>query len=672
MTKMKTSSKVYTTLIFIFLYAPIFVLIFFSFNEANSTAVFSGFSLKWYEELFRDTDTIEALKNTLILAVSSSIIATILGTAAAVGINAMRSKHAKNAILTSTNIPMMNPDIVTGVSMMLLFVLGANLIGIKGVLGFPTLLIAHITFNLPYVILSVLPKFRQMDRNLPEAAQDLGCTSFQAFFHVILPSIMPGIVTGLIMAFTLSLDDFVISYFTSGPEFQTLPIRIFSMTKKRVTPDMYALSTILFFVILLLLVLANVSKRKGENNKKEKRRYEMKKIISVLIAVIMVSVLSFSTFAMDENVYKNSGLSGTTLNVYNWGEYISDGAEGSLNVNKKFEEITGIKINYTNYDSNEDMYGKLKSGGASYDVIIPSDYMIERLAKEDMLEKLDFSNIPNYKYIDKKYTGLYFDKNDEYSVPYSVGMVGLIYNKKMVDKAPTSWSIMWDEKYSGQILTFNNPRDAFAIAQFLLKQDINTTKEDYWYAALDKLKEQKPLIKSYVMDDVFNIMERNGAALAPYYAGDFLTMQTNNPDLGFVYPKEGTNIFVDSICIPKTTQNKKAAELYINFLLEPEIALANAETIRYASPNTEVLKMPEYTLKDNEIIYPKDESVYDNVQYFHNLPQESLNLMTTLWDELKIEGNSNTGIYIGAGVAVVAIAGFAIYKAVQKKKREEA
>ncbi|MEG0979831.1 MAG: spermidine/putrescine ABC transporter substrate-binding protein [Oscillospiraceae bacterium] len=398
----------------------------------------------------------------------------------------------------------------------------------------------------------------------------------------------------------------------------------------------------------------------------------MKKFFSIILSAILVCGMSFSAFALDDSAYKKSDLAGTTLNVYNWGEYISDGAEGTLNVNKKFEELTGIKVNYTNFDSNEDMYGKLKSGGASYDIIIPSDYMIERLEKEKMLVKLDFSNIPNYKYIDKKYKDLFFDKNNEYSVPYAVGMVGLIYNTKMVDKAPTSWDVMWDEKYSGQILMFNNPRDAFAIAQFLLKQNVNSTKEDDWNLALDKLKEQKPLIKSYVMDDVFNIMERNGAAIAPYYAGDFLTMKTNNPDLAFVYPKEGTNTFVDSICIPSTCQNKAAAELYINFLLEPEIALANAETIRYASPHTEVVKMDEYTLKDNEVIYPKDAKVYENVQYFENLPPETLALMSDLWNDLKIEGNSNTSIYIGVGVVVVAIAGYAIFKAVQKKKREEA
>lgn len=265
MKKLSISSKIYMALILIFLYAPIFVLIFFSFNEANSTSVFTHFSLKWYGELFRDTNTIKALKNTLVLAISSSVIATILGTAAAVGINAMRSKPLKTTVLTTTNIPMMNPDIVTGVSMMLLFVLVGKLVGIKGVLGFQTLLIAHITFNLPYVILSVLPRFKQMDNNLAEAAQDLGCTPAQSFFRVVLPSIMPGVLTGFIMSFTLSLDDFVISYFVSGPEFQTLPIRIYSMTKKRVTPDIYALSTIIFVSILVLLILINISQRKGEN-----------------------------------------------------------------------------------------------------------------------------------------------------------------------------------------------------------------------------------------------------------------------------------------------------------------------------------------------------------------------------------------------------------------------
>ena len=272
-TKMSPLSRLYVAFIMMLLYAPIVVMIVFSFNESASTSVMTGFSLKWYESLLHDSATINALKNTLILAVSSSLIATIMGTAAAVGLNVYKNKFVKKTVMGVTNIPMMNPEIVTGISMMLLFVFCAKLVGVTDALGFGTMLVAHVTFNLPYVILSVLPKLRQMDKYLPEAAMDLGCTPIQSFFKVTLPSISTGIVSGLMMSFTLSLDDFVISYFTQGPSFETLPIRIFSMTKKRVTPDMYALSTLIFVVILVLLVLLNVAQVRGEkkmNNKLNK------------------------------------------------------------------------------------------------------------------------------------------------------------------------------------------------------------------------------------------------------------------------------------------------------------------------------------------------------------------------------------------------------------------
>jgi spermidine/putrescine transport system permease protein len=271
--KMSPLSKLYVAFIMLLLYAPIVVMIVFSFNASASTSVMTGFSLKWYQSLLHDSATINALKNTLILAVSSSLIATVMGTAAAVGLNVYKNKFIKKTVMGVTNIPMMNPEIVTGISMMLLFVFCARLIGVTDALGFGTMLVAHVTFNLPYVILSVLPKLRQMDKYLPEAAMDLGCTPIQSFFKVTLPSISTGIVSGLMMSFTLSLDDFVISYFTQGPSFETLPIRIFSMTKKRVTPDMYALSTLIFVVILLLLVLLNVAQVRGEkkmNNKLNK------------------------------------------------------------------------------------------------------------------------------------------------------------------------------------------------------------------------------------------------------------------------------------------------------------------------------------------------------------------------------------------------------------------
>ncbi len=272
-TKMTPLSKLYVAFIMILLYAPIVLMIVFSFNSSASTSVITGFSLKWYKSLLHDSGTMNALKNTLILAVSSSLIATIMGTAAAVGINAFKNKYIKKTVMGVTNLPMMNPEIVTGISMMLLFIFCAKLVGVTDVLGFTTMLIAHVTFNLPYVILSVLPKLRQLDRFLPEAAMDLGCTPIQAFFKVIMPSISTGIISGFMMSFTLSLDDFVISYFTQGPSFETLPIRIFSMTKKRVTPDMYALSTLIFVTILLLLILLNVSQVRGEkkmNNKLNK------------------------------------------------------------------------------------------------------------------------------------------------------------------------------------------------------------------------------------------------------------------------------------------------------------------------------------------------------------------------------------------------------------------
>ncbi len=269
--KTKTLNKLFAIFIFIFLYAPIAVLILFSFNDSNSTGVFTGFSLRWYRELLSDKATLTALKNTLILAVTSSLIATLIGTAAAVGINKMKNKYVVGAVNTVTNIPMMNPDIVTGISLMLLFVFVGTLVNAQSNLNFWTLLIAHITFNLPYIILNVLPKLKSMDRHLPEAALDLGCTPLQSFFKVELPTIMPGVISGLIMAFTLSLDDFVISYFTAGTGFETLPIRIFSMTKKRVTPDMYALSTFIFLAILTLLLLSNfVGERNDAKNGKKK------------------------------------------------------------------------------------------------------------------------------------------------------------------------------------------------------------------------------------------------------------------------------------------------------------------------------------------------------------------------------------------------------------------
>ena len=365
----------------------------------------------------------------------------------------------------------------------------------------------------------------------------------------------------------------------------------------------------------------------------------MKRIIAAFISlVIALAPCAVASAAQQSEI---DALRGTTLYVYNWGEYISDGADGSLDFNAAFEEKYGINVVYDVYDNNEVMYSKLKGGGVSYDIVIPSDYMIQRMISEGMLEKINFDNVPNYKYIPEKYKNLAHDPKNEYSIPYTVGMVGLIYNTKMVEEAPDSWTALWDERYAGSILMINNPRDAFAIAQSVLGMDYNNESEPSWRVAAELLKEQKKVSPAYVNDEIFLKMESGEAALAPYYAGDYLTMKDNNPDLEMVYPKEGVNFFVDSACVLKDSKNKLAAELYINFLLEPEVALANAEYICYASPHTEVYNNPEYSFYQSNILYPADGEF--KTQLFLNLKPEILALMSTLWDDVKNHVPSESG-----------------------------
>jgi len=327
---------------------------------------------------------------------------------------------------------------------------------------------------------------------------------------------------------------------------------------------------------------------------------------------------------------------GPRLNVCNWGEYISDGTGGSRNIIKEFEQKTGIKVKYSTFTTNEALRAKLFGGGVRYDVIFPSDYLIQELIAKDGLEPIDFSQIPNYKYILPEYKGLYFDPEAKYSVPYTVGMVGIIYNSKLVRSAPDSWEALWDPAYDGQILQFESPRDAFGTAQFLLGLDPNSTDPADWRAAADKLKRQAPLVQSYISDEIYDILEGENAILGPYYAGDYLMMRENNPDLAFVYPKEGTNFFYDSICVPKGAKNVDAAMQFINFLLEPDVALANAEYIKYASPHAAVRENPAYSCRDEAILYPAPGEM-PRVETYRHLPQEVITLMNNLWTEVKIK-----------------------------------
>ena len=654
--KMKPAARIYTALIFLFLFAPIVILLFFSFNTTKSLSVFSDFSLKWYRELFKDEETLRALQNTLVLAVTASIVSTAMGTAAAVGIHRLRKKYLKAAYDTVTNIPMMNPDIITGISLMLMFVFVGRLFGLSTSLSFWTMLIAHITFCLPYVILQVLPKLQQMDPALPEAAMDLGCTPLRAFFRVEVPEILPGIITGLMMAFTLSLDDFVISYFTQGNGFQTLPIRIYNMTKKTVTPKMYALATIIFFTILALLLLTNLVDEDDSRRMKEARnarrtakgkapRGDNNKrgmVIAATILGLTIVIIAAIGITRPKPV---------ELNVYNWGEYISDGSEDTLDTIQAFEEWYleeygyPVKVNYETYASNEDMYAKLKSGAVSYDLVVPSDYMIARMAAEDMLVPLNYANIPNYQYISESFRGLYYDPDNVYTVPYTYGVIGIIYDANQVDEADIgTWDLLWNPKYAGNILQFNNSRDAFGTAIYRAGADVNTTDHAVWDEALEQLTEQHPLVKSYVMDEIYNMMESGEAAIAAYYAGDYFTMidsQSDNVDLQFFYP-EPTNFFVDAMCIPKGCQHQELAEIFINYMLSEEPAVANAEYIYYASPNRLVYENEDYIdemgEETMEILYrfTDDFSELFNQYAYRNLDQDTLDYLNTLWETLKI------------------------------------
>ena len=412
----------------------------------------------------------------------------------------------------------------------------------------------------------------------------------------------------------------------------------------------------------------------------------MKKIISVFFAILLLATpfLLTSCGKSDEGEEAVSGET-TTLYVYNWGEYISDGSDDSLDVNRAFEEYCrkvlkkNVKVNYSTYSSNEDLYAKLSSGAVSYDVVIPSDYMAARLAAEGLIREYNpKESIENYKYIDSRFKGLYYDPDEKFSVPYTFGTVGVIYNTKYVpedDENIGSWALLWDGKYAGNILQFNNPRDAFGTAQFYNKTSINSNNPDDWRAALDLLVKQKSIVQGYVMDEVFNKMKGGSAAIAPYYAGDYFTMYGDNEDLAFYHPEEGTNVFVDVMCIPSSTKNFDLAKEYINFMLTEEIAVANAEYVCYAWPNTLVKDNEEYIAYMTEEIHPDAISIlYDfdmsNMEFFYDLPDDTRSLMNSLWEELKIESNIGAAIYIICIVIIVfLVTAFAVRFIIKRRRK---
>jgi len=633
---MKKANRLITILIFIFLYIPMAVLIVASFNTGKDIAHFEGFTFSRYAELFRDDTLLQLLRNSLVVSILATAIATAFGTVAAVGIHSLKPRLRK-VVMSLTNIPMTNPDIVTGISLSLLFVfVGTEMLGMRDSLTFWTLLIAHITFNLPYVILNVMPKLQQMDNSLTDAAMDLGCTPLQAFFKVTLHEIMPGIVSGAIMAFTMSLDDFVISYFVTGPGFVTLPVEIYSYTKKPIQPKVYAMFTLLFLLIFLLMVVMNLLQLQGDRQKKrnrsmaESRRGRIIKRVAVgLLAACLVVVLAFSFVGM--------GSKQITLNVYNWGQYIADGSDDSMDIIQAFEErYPHIKVNYSTFDTNEALYSKLKSGGITVDLIIPSDYMIARMIQEDMLLPLNFDNIPNYQYIDPEFLNMEYDPENLYSVPYTWGTVGIVYNTKFVDEADViGWELLWNEKYTGKILMFGNSRDAFGIAQYRLGYDVNTTDEAELQACAEILKQQKPVLQQYVMDEIFAIMQNGEAYIAPCYAGDAWTMMGENEDLAFYRPAhQGFNLFTDAMCIPACAKEKEAAELFINFLCDPEIAGANMDWICYSTPISAAKEYMDPETASSDVSYPSAEEFSRGTRFAY-LPEEVSRYVESLFQQVR-------------------------------------
>ena len=407
----------------------------------------------------------------------------------------------------------------------------------------------------------------------------------------------------------------------------------------------------------------------------------MKKIFAILLCAVLLASVPVSLFAQDtagdtdpyafdEEYYSKFKGQGIKLYVYNWGEYIADGTEGSEDVIKIFEELTGIDVEYTTFDTNEALYSKLQSGSAYYDVIIPSDYMISRMIDKDMLEKLDFSNIPNFeKYVSDTFkSDVEYDPTLEYSVPYTWGTVGIIYNTKYVTKTVDSWDILWDEDYAGKILMFDNSRDAFAIALEKLGYSVNTENEEEINEAAELLKEQKPLVQAYVMDQIFDKMEEENAWVAPYYAGDFITMHEQNENLAFCFPKEGSNFFVDAMCIPKGCKNKEAAEMFINFMCEPKISAENCGATGYSTPIDAARNLMDPELAASEYAYPS-EDIIARTEKFVNLSDETNKLLDDLWISISVGGLS-VGFWIAVAAVVVAIIIVCIVVMNRKKKRE--
>lgn len=565
--------KVGMALLLVFFYAPILFMIIFSFNSSKSLTHFTGFSLCWYEAMLKNHGMMESLYVTIIIALLATIISTIIGTITAIGLS--KSKKVLRAFVSQVNdFPIMNPEIVTAIGLMLLF------ITFQIEKGFVTLLLAHIAFCIPYVILSIMPKIKSLDPNLADAAMDLGATPWQALVKVIVPQIMPGIVSGALIAFTMSFDDFVISYFVTGQGVKNLSIMVYTMSK-RINPSVNAISTLVVLLITITLIIVNVLPMIHKKTSPSKQNKPWKWAV---VGVVVVGLVA-SLFGLNKSA-GSQPYAGQTLHVYNWGEYTGE------NIISGFEELTGAKVIMDNFDSNEQMYIKVANGDA-YDVLVPSDYMIQRMMQEKMLQKLEPETRKEClgELVDA-IKGLPYDPKNEYSIPYFWGTVGIVYDKTKVseeDLEKDGWDIFLDQKFKGDIYLYDSERDSFMMALKALGYSMNTTSQDELNAAYNWLIQcVQTMDPEIVTDEIIDNMAQARKALGLIYSGDAAYVMSENENMGFYMPKSGTNLWSDAMVIPKNAKNPKLANEFIRYITSYDAAMDNSSYVGYTSPNKEV------------------------------------------------------------------------------------
>lgn len=565
--------KVGMALLLVFFYAPILFMIIFSFNSSKSLTHFTGFSLRWYEAMLKNHGMMESLYVTIVIALLATIISTIIGTITAIGLS--KSKKVLRTFISQVNdFPIMNPEIVTAIGLMLLF------ITFQIEKGFVTLLLAHIAFCIPYVILSIMPKIKSLDPNLADAAMDLGATPWQALVKVIVPQIMPGIVSGALIAFTMSFDDFVISYFVTGQGVKNLSIMVYTMSK-RINPSVNAISTLVVLLITITLTIVNVLPMIRKKTSPSKQNKPWKWAVAGVVVVGLVA----SLFGLNKSA-STLPYAGQTLHLYNWGEYTGE------NIISGFEELTGAKVIMDNFDSNEQMYIKVANGDA-YDVLVPSDYMIQRMMQEKMLQKLEPETRKEClgELVDA-IKGLPYDPKNEYSIPYFWGTVGIVYDKTKVseeDLEKDGWDIFLDQKFKGDIYLYDSERDSFMMALKALGYSMNTTSQDELNAAYNWLIQcVQTMDPEIVTDEIIDNMAQARKALGLIYSGDAAYVMSENENMGFYMPKSGTNLWSDAMVIPKNAKNPKLANEFIRYITSYDAAMDNSSYVGYTSPNKEV------------------------------------------------------------------------------------